>query len=203
LTREESRIQTRERLLAAARHAFARGGYGGASVDAIAAEAGYSKGAFYSNFKSKESIFLELLGHHMSMEAEQLTRLIEAGSTGDQILDSLDSWLEHLNADGDWALLSMELQLQARRSASFAAEYEALYSRHRARLGGLVDRLFAVSGKRPPAPPEALAAALMALSHGLVLQRTESPETSDPAGPLIKTVLRSLVMAAENAAPAP
>jgi AcrR family transcriptional regulator len=199
LTRDESRAQTRERLMEAARRMFARGGYGGASIDTISAEAGYSKGAFYGNFESKEAIFLELLARHMTREAEQLTRLVESGRTAGDILDSLDIWLEQMNADADWALLAMELQLQARRSPSFAAEYDMLYARHRARLGELVAHLFALSGKALPAPAIDLAAALMALGHGLVLQRTTYGETGDPAGVLIKTVLRSLIAAAPKA----
>ena len=58
LTREESRAVTREKLLASAYEVMAREGYEGASIDRIAEEAGFSKGAFYSNFDSKEEIFL-------------------------------------------------------------------------------------------------------------------------------------------------
>jgi AcrR family transcriptional regulator len=198
LTREESRTQTRERLIEAARHLFAQSGYGGAGVDAVAAAAGYSKGAFYSNFESKEAIFLELLSRHMAAEAEQLTALVDAERSPDEILDSLDGWLERMNADADWALLAMELQLQARRSPTFAKQYEALQARHRERLGGLIDRLFSLSGKTPPAPALDIAAALVALAHGVVLQRTRY-DASDPAGGLIKVVLRSLIASAEPA----
>jgi len=198
LTREEGRAQTRERLLEAARHMFAQGGYGGASVDTISAEAGYSKGAFYGNFESKEAIFLALLERHMAAEAEQLTRLVSAGRTAGDVLDSLDVWLDQMNADADWAMLAMELQLQARRSPTFAQQYDALYARHRERLGDLIARLFTLSGKKPPAAPVDLAAAMMALGHGLVLQRTSYSEGADPAGTLIKTVLRSLIAAAER-----
>ncbi|RVT40335.1 TetR/AcrR family transcriptional regulator [Sphingobium algorifonticola] len=174
---------------------FAQDGYGGASVDTIAAAAGYSKGAFYGNFDSKEAIFLEVLERHMAAEAAQLSRLVDAGRTVGDILDSVDAWLDSMNADADWALLAMELQLQARRSPGFAVQHDALYARHRQRLGGLITRLFSMSGKRLPVPAEELAAAMMALAHGLVLQRTQYVDGSDPAGPLIKTVLRSLLAA--------
>lgn len=198
LTREESRAQTRERLLDAARRVFARGGYGGASVDAIAAEAGYSKGAFYGNFETKEAVFLELLSLHKASEADQLAALVGSGRTAAEILDSLDVWLERMNADADWALLAMELQLHARRSPTFAAEYDAIQARHRDRLGELVERLFALSGKRLPAPAPQLAGGLMALVHGLVLQRTGEGEADDDAGLLVRTVLRSLIAAADE-----
>lgn len=198
LTREESQAQTRERLLDAARRAFARWGYGGASVDTIAAEAGYSKGAFYSNFATKETIFLELLARHMAREAAELQRLVDPAGSSEQILSRLNSWLDQLNADVDWALLAMELQLHARRAPAFAAEFDALHAQHREALGGLIARLFALSGKAPPLPPSELAAALMALTHGLVLQGPRQAETPDPAGRLIKTMLRSMIDAAPS-----
>ena len=56
--RGERRLITRAQLLDAAERVFARGGLLGASVDAIALEAGYSTGAVYSNFKGKEDLFL-------------------------------------------------------------------------------------------------------------------------------------------------
>ena len=68
MTRAEQQAQTRERLLAAAERVLARHGYGGASIDLVTAEAGYSKGAIYSNFESKEAVFLELLRVYMERE---------------------------------------------------------------------------------------------------------------------------------------
>lgn len=196
MTRQESRAQTRERLLEAANLLFARGGYGGASVDAIAAQAGYSKGAFYSNFDSKEAIFLELLARHMAAEAAQLERFV--GGSAEAAFDSLDSWLDRMNDDLDWALLTVELQLHARRSPRFAEAYDALHLRHRARLGELIARLFALCGKRVPAPAPELAGGLMALTQGLALQRTQRG-AADPAGALIKLMLRGLI---DSASPA-
>ena len=61
MTRAERRAQTRAALLDAAARVFAERGFGGASVEAIAAEAGYTRGAFYSNFASKEELFVALL----------------------------------------------------------------------------------------------------------------------------------------------
>ena len=59
LSRTQQQAITRERLLEAAQEVFSRLGYGGASVDLIAAEAGYSKGAIYSSFPDKEAISLQ------------------------------------------------------------------------------------------------------------------------------------------------
>ena len=61
MTREQSRAQTRERLLEAAREVFARNGFHGSSVEEIASAAGFSTGALYSNFEGKEDLFLVLM----------------------------------------------------------------------------------------------------------------------------------------------
>ena len=68
LPRQEARLKTREKLLDSGRLCFARYGFSGASVDIIAETAGFSKGAFYSNFDSKEAAFLLLLEQHLTGE---------------------------------------------------------------------------------------------------------------------------------------
>jgi hypothetical protein len=128
----------------------------------------------------------------------KLQQLVEATSSADDLLRRLDIWLDQMNTDADWALLAMELQLHARRSPSFAAEFDDLHARHRERLGGLIGRLFALSGKVPPMPVEDIAGALAALAHGLVLQRPSRPDHADPTGATIRTILRSLIAAAPD-----
>ena len=81
LTRAQQQALTRERLLAAAEQVLARHGYGGASIDLITAEAGYSKGAIYSNFESKEAVFLELLRVYMERDMAELGRIVSLPRT--------------------------------------------------------------------------------------------------------------------------
>ena len=76
LTRAQQQALTRERLLAAAERVLARHGYSGASIDPVTAEAGYSKGAIYSNFESKEAVFLELLRVYMERDMAELGRIV-------------------------------------------------------------------------------------------------------------------------------
>ncbi|TIS14873.1 MAG: helix-turn-helix transcriptional regulator, partial [Mesorhizobium sp.] len=73
LTREQSQALTREKLLASASEMVARDGYSGASIERIAEEAGFSKGAFYSNFTNKEDIFLQLLERNAGGDVVELT----------------------------------------------------------------------------------------------------------------------------------
>ncbi len=74
LTREQSRAQTRERLLEAARGVFARNGFHGSSVEEIASAAGFSTGALYSNFEGKEDLFLVLMEREIEKHAQEIER---------------------------------------------------------------------------------------------------------------------------------
>jgi AcrR family transcriptional regulator len=170
LTRTESRLETRTRLLGSAAQLFARGGYEGASVDLIAESAGYSKGAFYSNFESKEAIFLELLDAHKRTEIEGLAQILARDVTASELLALIrnsEGWRE---SDLDLGLLAAEFQLQACRDKKFAKAYTKLHSTHRDTMAGLVAKLFAKLDRIPPADPKTLADIIMALTSGLSLQ---------------------------------
>jgi len=193
LTREESRERTREHLLEAARMAVARNGYDGTSIADIAEAAGFSKGAFFSNYESKEALLLELLRRHKEQDIATLGRILEVAEQGKDTASALDRYLEDLGADADWARLDIELQLHAARNPAFAADYDALQSRTRSGLAHLIAALFGKAGKRPPASPDDMANLFMALVHGLVLQRTRDP------GAAVKLVFESLMATAEPA----
>jgi len=194
LSREESQAQTRARLIDTAQQLFVANGYGGTSIRDIAERAGYSQGAFYSNFSSKEEVLLELLRGHMEAEGAQLSGVLDsAGRTPEQIFAELESWAATLNHDASWSMLSIELQLHANRSPAFAAKYQAVWDAHRIRLGRVIGQLFATLGRTPPAEPEELAAAFMALAHGLALQNMGA--RPDPSGWMIMLFLRGLIAA--------
>ncbi len=192
LTRDESRERTREHLLEAARVAVARNGYDGTSIANIAEAAGFSKGAFFSNFESKEALLLELLRRHKEQDIAALGRIVEAGQ-GKDAASALDRYLEGLGGDADWARLDIELQLHAARNPAFAADYDAFQSRTRGSLAHLIAALFGKAGKRLPAPPDDVAALFVALVQGLVLQRARDP------GAAVKLVFESLIATAEPA----
>ncbi|HEY7948981.1 MAG TPA: helix-turn-helix domain-containing protein, partial [Acidimicrobiales bacterium] len=78
LTPERRRQQTRDHLLAAAAQVFAERGFHGTSLDEVAAVAGFSKGAVYSNFKNKEDLFLALFKANYDREMDALRQTLEA-----------------------------------------------------------------------------------------------------------------------------
>src|SRR5512133_3917578 len=75
LTREESQAQTRERLLDAALKLFIKVGIDAASLEEVAETAGYSRGAFYSNFASKDELICELVLREMQRGHEQINAI--------------------------------------------------------------------------------------------------------------------------------
>jgi AcrR family transcriptional regulator len=189
LTRAEQQAQTRERLLAAAERVVARCGYGGASIDLISAEAGYSKGAVYSNFESKEAVFLELLRRHMEKNISELAVLMDLGA--DSISNALTAWLESMAANDDCTLLAVELQLHAKRNPAFASQYYALQRQSTLTLAGLLERYFIANGAPLPMDAVDLADAVTAISHGVTLQRPDpDPGRPSEAGKVIDALLR-------------
>jgi AcrR family transcriptional regulator len=188
LTRAASRLETRTRLLKSATQLFARGGYEGASVDLIAESAGYSKGAFYSNFESKEAIFLELLDSHKRREIEALTQLLAQDIPASELLSLVRNSETERGSDFDFGLLSAEFQLQACRDKTFAKTYGKLHRTHRDTMAGLITKLFAKLDRIPPSDPKDLADIIMALTTGLSLQGTSMQ------GPLRKGFLTEAIL---------
>jgi AcrR family transcriptional regulator len=174
LTRQESRLETRTRLLESAAQLFASGGYEGASVDLIAESAGYSKGAFYSNFESKEAIFLELLDAHKKREIEALAHLIALDMPASELLTLIRNSETGRGSDFDFGLLSAEFQLQARRDKTFAKTYAKLHRTHLDTMAGLIAKLFTKLDRSPTSDPKYLAEIIMALITGLSLQGTSA-----------------------------
>ena len=176
LTREETREQTRQRLIESARQQVAARGFNAASMRDIAEAAGYSQGAFYSNFESKEALLLEVLKLHKLEESERVASIIEAaGDDLEAALDGLDAWAEKLSESPEHALVSAELQLHAVRNPEFGKAYWAMMAEQRALYAQLAKRLFDLSKTPPPVALEDLAGGLMALERSVTLDRAISP----------------------------
>jgi AcrR family transcriptional regulator len=191
LTRAQQQAQTRERLLAAAEQVLARHGYGGASIDLVTAEAGYSKGAIYSNFESKEAVFLELLRVYMERDMAELERIVSLAPQ--QLSAALNAWLETMHCDSDCPLLVTELQLHARRNPAFAERYYALQDQQTRALARILERFFEAQSVPLPMDPRDLAGCMTALAHGLSLQHPQAdPGAPSVAGRVIGALLKLL-----------
>ena len=175
LSREEKRQETKEKLLRSAEQLFNQGGYEKASVDLIAENAGFSKGAFYSNFESKEAIFLELLQSSKRRKIEALENLLAQEMSAEELLSAIRNYEAGPDSDFDFAQLAVEFQLQASRDATFAKAYAKLNRNYRDSLVGVLEKLYAKLGRTPPAPVKDVADILMATITGLLLQAAEAP----------------------------
>jgi AcrR family transcriptional regulator len=126
LTREESRDLTRQRLLEAAAVIIARKGLSGASVEDIAAHAGYTRGAFHSNFRSKADLFIELLKRDHQDVQQELQRILGAGLSREDMQRQLQMFYGQLYRGNISYVLWAEARLQALRDARFRARLSAL-----------------------------------------------------------------------------
>jgi AcrR family transcriptional regulator len=195
LNREQSQKRTRERLLESAQEIFARNGFAGASVDQIAEHAGYSKGAVYSNFNSKEALFLELLKDHMSRELRELRDLLDRGGSAREILSALKERYSSLDQQVTLSMLSSEFQLHAGRDPEFAEPFAALYRDQRKAIARLVRLLARRAGAPAPANASEIATSLMAMTRGIALQRAADPKSvpAATAGRAIEVFLSAIL----------
>ncbi|MFM0309148.1 helix-turn-helix domain containing protein [Paraburkholderia sp. RL17-383-BIF-A] len=197
LSREESRLQTRTHLLAAAKRLFVERGFGATSLRDIAAEAGYTQGAFYSNFASKEELFVELMRERSKAQVGDIVRTLnDPSSSADDILSALEVWAQTLDAEPEWSVLGVEFKLQGRRNPVFEEASQALLDAHRYGLAYCIGQIFARLEKVPPESPTVLAASFMGLSQGLALQRSLLSDA--PIGHMIMVFLRGLLAAAPS-----
>ena len=195
LTREESRERTRERLIEAARVAVARHGYAGASIGDIAETAGFTKGAFFSNFDSKDALLLEILRRHKVEAVEQLRRIMAESAGGGTVSEALERYIDEMVGNREWMLLDIELQLHAGRTPAFAARYAEMHQAGCDALSGLIAEFFTRAGRDLPADPAALATLFLSMINGLVLAAGAQPD-APAAGGLVKLVIGSLLAAA-------
>src|ERR1700730_17478626 len=116
LTRQESQARTRARLLKAAGKVLLRDGFHAASIGQIANAAGYTTGAVYSNFESKEELCLAVLEDRFLGLAANLTGALAAAAlTGDARMAAVETWYECILGQEQWGLLAAEFSLAIRK----------------------------------------------------------------------------------------
>ena len=171
LSRIEQREETRRRLIESAAKVFCRMGFEAAPIDAIAEEAGFSRGAFYSNFESKDELFLALLSGHLDAEVHTLGRTLDRIKAADELAPAIERRYRVLGEDSSWCLLTTEFQLYAMRGGKMAEQFATIYESYRQRLGELIATHFDRLGIVSMLTPYEFGVAQVALSHGLALQR--------------------------------
>jgi AcrR family transcriptional regulator len=184
-TQAERREETREQLLVAAGRVFAKRGFHGTSLDAVAEEAGFSRGAVYYNFADKEELFLELLDRRCAERAQDLRELFageddDVATTSRQAQIAAQQALDAMTGDTEWRALYLEFLAQAARDPGFRRRFSKRTSEMRGAFQEIV-----IERTRPVADalgmePEQLAVVIDALGDGLWAQHMLHGERAVP-----------------------
>jgi AcrR family transcriptional regulator len=176
LTRKEAQQQTRERLIETAAKVFARRGYHRATVGEIASEAGFTIGALYSNFSSKEDLFLAIADRQVEErveEVEAITAVAEGEEPGREAAEKLRAFLER---DPDWPLLFYEFWSLSVRNPELQGELAKRRDAIRDALAETLQRVAELLGFELRFPAPMLATAIAASLNGLAFERAADPE---------------------------
>jgi len=176
LTREQQRAKTRDDLLQAAAEVFARHGYHGTSVDMVAESAGYTKGAVYSNFSSKEELFLALLEERREQTIADVQRVMDESAPGDRAeafgerRDRLAQWTP------EWFLLEAEFELYAARHPEVRERVAERQAATREVVAAAIERHIGDLELEPAYPLEDIAHLVVAVGDGLSLMALNNPD---------------------------
>lgn len=175
MRRAEQVEHNRGIVLEAARTVFLERGYGGATLGAIADEAGFSRGVVYSQFGSKADMFFALLDRRIEQRAEQnglITKEFQ-GSAGLRRL--IMAGEDDAAAQPGWAHLLVEFRVLAMRDPELKRRYAEAHSRTVDGIATVVERLYEPDGE-PPVPSRVIAEYLQAGAAGVALERAANPD---------------------------
>jgi AcrR family transcriptional regulator len=178
LSRAESQAQTRAALIEAAGRVFVERGFAGSSVEAIATEAGFTRGAFYSNFNSKEELFAELLQQRVYSLYAELARQNADPATRTSPRETGERLAAiQANPDGRWIFrLWLELLAHTGRDDEFRKIAAGFWSGNRALAARAITTAYEEADTTPPIAPDRLASAWIAIDIGLALQHFVDPD---------------------------
>jgi len=181
LTRAESAALTRRRLLEAAERVFLERGFHGASLEAVAEEAGLTKGAVYSRFESKADLFLAFQEERNERTIERVTQRFRDLGRGDRPVDVvIDYWREKLLHDPpEYTLLVIEFWASACRDPDVHRRFSEQHERILVATGECLEEAALRLGVTLPLPAVELLRLAAGIAHGLQLEHLMNPEKMD------------------------
>jgi AcrR family transcriptional regulator len=202
LTRKQRQEHTRHCLLEAAGRVFARRGLVQASVDEVAADAGFTKGAVYANFGSKEELFLEMLDVRFAQRLGEMDRALSTDEPPEaQARAAGQDFVDYLGGDPEWARLFFEAALYAAREEGFRVELQSRYAAMRERMAGVLRQRSEAGGFDPGIPFDQLAAMIFAMANGVAFERFVDPDAVPDD--LFASMLELFTLGAANRQPRP
>ena len=165
------RVETVERLLDAALETFAEIGFAAASVEDICRRGGFTRGAFYSSFRTKDELFAALFARetarNLAHAEEQLAGLEDED---DPVTAAVERCLSTFRADRTWVLVHTEYALYATRHPEANAALRRHAEELHRRLTALIEAAAARIGIRLTLPANRLARIVLALHDGVVIR---------------------------------
>ena len=192
------RAETRDRLIAAAVTVFARVGVDPARVEDISEEAGYTRGAFYSNFADKDELIVALLQRQLELSTSAIeTSLgqVLASPLPDDFTQLVNEALDVFDKnmpDADWMLAELSLRLYARRNPAIAPHLRAYEDQRLASMVAVLGSAMTQAGVHATIPMEHLISIAMAIQTDCTVRdraASAGVETSPTARDLMVSML--------------
>src|SRR5438270_12857920 len=183
-----TRDATRDKLFEAAARVFEEQGIGSASIEAIAAAAGFSRGAFYSNFNSKDDLIIAMLEDHVEQSIRRNLDLLAVHKNLADFIEALKT-MDRTRQDplGRSPLLHIEMILYVARAEKRRPELAKRLRARRKLVADIVETTLKNSGRNGVLNPTWTAAIVLALEDGFRLHRLIDPETT-PADSFLRAI---------------
>ncbi|MFC4602565.1 TetR/AcrR family transcriptional regulator [Rhodococcus kronopolitis] len=178
LTRSESQAQTRTNLIATARDLFLADGYAATSLEKVAEEAGYSKGAVYSNFRNKNELCLEVLQLIHVTKGAEVAEVMAQQAPMEERLAAFENWAERTLGDVGWTTLEFEFIVLARHDPELRAALVSSLGMARGIVAAVLGALVESGEITLPMSVDDAATSMLSMGVGLGIQRAIDPTVS-------------------------
>jgi AcrR family transcriptional regulator len=180
-SRAERQVQTRSALVDAAERLFTAQGFHATSLDSVAAEAGYTKGAVYSNFSSKEDLFFAVYERRIEVRVAEIHAILDAAPLARDAIEAMARMAPvRSERDDGWLAVFFEFWAHVLRHAELRERFAALHRRVIEPLETAMVRHADEVGEPLPEDPRKMATARYAMQLGLQLERLTQPDVVDP-----------------------
>lgn len=200
ISRREQQERTRDALLEAAASVFERAGYHGAKLEDVAAEAGVTTGAVYSNFDGKEDLFLALADRQIERRLEMIRAVADAGAPA--VVDAVveDQYEEFFGEAAGFPLLFHEFWSYGARNPELRDEFASRRDAILDAIAHAIETAAEARGLRLTMPAESIAAAIRATMNGLAFDRAIDGEKLpvEAIGWTLGSLIRASVEPAEG-----
>ena len=194
LTPERRREMTRNTLLEAAAEVFAEKGFGGASLEEIAERAGFTRGAIYKHFSSKEELFECVTDAFDDVALASFgPELLEHSQLGDLNAASIAAvWKDLFSDDNLQKVIALEARLYSFRHPDVRERWNEFRNAEIERITGFIDEILAPMGIQLTMSTETLARTMYAASDGIAMLTLVEPDAHLLFEPLIELVIRGM-----------